>query len=119
MLAAQGAKVINDVPGVGKSIGASVDDFFKTGRMETLEKLRETGVQTGGPAPLDEEPGGALVLSDDVRPQNAPFVLQRALRNREHGPAAWSARRKRGSWTVRPGPATGGAGRGRNGRRSL
>ena len=30
-----------------------------------------------------------LAMSDAVRPQNAPFVLQRALRNREHGPAAW------------------------------
>ena len=30
-----------------------------------------------------------LALSDAVRPQNGPFVLQRALRNREHGPAAW------------------------------
>ena len=28
-------------------------------------------------------------LSDAVRPQNTPFVLQRALRNRDHGPAAW------------------------------
>ncbi len=30
-----------------------------------------------------------LALSDAVRPQNGPFVLQRALRNREHAPAAW------------------------------
>jgi len=29
-------------------------------------------------------------LYDDVRPQNGPFVLQRALRNRDHGPAAWA-----------------------------
>jgi puromycin-sensitive aminopeptidase len=28
-------------------------------------------------------------LSDDVRPQNGPFVIQRALRNRDHGPAVW------------------------------
>jgi puromycin-sensitive aminopeptidase len=28
-------------------------------------------------------------VSPAVRPQNAPFVLQRALRNREQGPAAW------------------------------
>jgi puromycin-sensitive aminopeptidase len=31
----------------------------------------------------------ALALSDEVRTQNAPFVLQRTLRNREHGPQAW------------------------------
>jgi puromycin-sensitive aminopeptidase len=30
-----------------------------------------------------------LALSDAVRPQNSPYVLQRALRNRAHGPAAW------------------------------
>jgi len=36
-----------------------------------------------------------LALSDDVRPQNGPFVIQRALRNREHGPAAWVAVRDR------------------------
>jgi puromycin-sensitive aminopeptidase len=31
----------------------------------------------------------ALALTDAVRPQNVPFLLQRALRNRDHGPAAW------------------------------
>ena len=31
-----------------------------------------------------------LALSTGVRPQNGPFVVQRALRNREHGPAAWA-----------------------------
>ena len=31
----------------------------------------------------------ALACSDAVRAQNAPFVLQRALRNRDHGAAAW------------------------------
>ena len=30
-----------------------------------------------------------LAMTDAVRPQNGPFVLQRALRNRDHGPAAW------------------------------
>jgi puromycin-sensitive aminopeptidase len=29
-------------------------------------------------------------MSDAVRPQNGPFVLQRALRSREHGPVVWS-----------------------------
>jgi aminopeptidase N len=38
-----------------------------------------------------------LALSDDVRPQNGPFMIQRALRNREHGPAAWVAVRERWS----------------------
>ena len=28
-------------------------------------------------------------MSDAVRAQNGPFVIQRALRNREHGPAVW------------------------------
>lgn len=31
-----------------------------------------------------------LALTDAVRAQNGPFVLQRALRNREHGAAAWT-----------------------------
>jgi len=31
-----------------------------------------------------------LALTDAVRAQNGPFVLQRALRNRDHGPAAWA-----------------------------
>lgn len=46
---------------------------------------------------LGDFPDEALVLqavehalSDSVRSQNGPFVFQRALRNREHGPAAWA-----------------------------
>src|SRR5205085_9305801 len=46
--------------------------------------------------PLGDFPAASLVrracelaLSDAVRPQNSPYVLQRALRNRAHGPAAW------------------------------
>jgi len=31
-----------------------------------------------------------LALSGEVRSQNGPFMVQRALRNREHGPAAWA-----------------------------
>ncbi len=31
-----------------------------------------------------------LALSDRVRAQNGPFMVQRALRNRDHGPAAWA-----------------------------
>ncbi len=31
-----------------------------------------------------------LALSDDIRAQNGPFVVQRALRNRDHGAAAWA-----------------------------
>jgi puromycin-sensitive aminopeptidase len=29
-------------------------------------------------------------MSDAVRPQNGPFVIQRALRSREHGPLVWA-----------------------------
>ncbi len=32
-----------------------------------------------------------LALSDEIRAQNGPFVIQRALRNREHGPAVWAS----------------------------
>ena len=31
-----------------------------------------------------------LAMSDAVRPQNGPFLLQRALRSREHGPLVWA-----------------------------
>jgi aminopeptidase N len=31
-----------------------------------------------------------LALSDEIRAQNGPFVIQRALRNREHGPVVWA-----------------------------
>ena len=31
-----------------------------------------------------------LALSETVKSQNSPFLLQRTLRNREHGPAAWA-----------------------------
>ncbi len=41
-----------------------------------------------------------LALSDEIRAQNGPFVIQRALRNREHGPAVWAS--VRDNWqTVR------------------
>jgi len=29
-------------------------------------------------------------MTDSVRPQNGPFLIQRALRSREHGPAVWA-----------------------------
>ena len=31
-----------------------------------------------------------LAMSEKIRAQNGPFVVQRALRNRDHGPAAWA-----------------------------
>jgi aminopeptidase N len=39
-----------------------------------------------------------LALSETVKAQNAPFVLQRTLRNRDHGPAAWAF--VRDHWTA-------------------
>ena len=32
----------------------------------------------------------SMALGDDIRTQNAPFVLAQALMNREHGPLTWS-----------------------------
>jgi len=32
----------------------------------------------------------ALALTDEIRPQNAPGVLARAIANREHGERAWA-----------------------------
>jgi puromycin-sensitive aminopeptidase len=31
-----------------------------------------------------------LALSEELRPADAPFIIQRALANREHGPAIWT-----------------------------
>ena len=31
-----------------------------------------------------------LTLTDEIRAQTGPFVVQRALRNREHGPSVWA-----------------------------
>ncbi len=39
-----------------------------------------------------------LALSETVKAQNAPFLLQRTLRNRQHGPAAWAF--VRDHWTA-------------------
>ena len=39
-----------------------------------------------------------VALSDTVKAQNAPFLLQRTLRNRQHGPAAWAF--VRDHWTA-------------------
>ena len=52
-----------------------------------------------GTFPTEELVLGAvdLALSDAVRPQNGPFLVQRALRNRPHGAAAWV--RVRDRWT--------------------
>jgi puromycin-sensitive aminopeptidase len=39
-----------------------------------------------------------VALSETVKAQNAPFLLQRTLRNRQHGPAAWAF--VRDHWTA-------------------
>ena len=75
----------------------------------------ETFVERAGTAPSPQEqlrylyalgdfPDAALVeqacglaLTDLTRPQNAPFVVQRALRNRDHAAIAWEF--TRGRWT--------------------
>jgi puromycin-sensitive aminopeptidase len=36
-----------------------------------------------------------LAFSDEVRTQNAPFLLRAAIANRRHGPAAWAMVRDR------------------------
>ncbi|MEY2959824.1 MAG: hypothetical protein RLZZ01_2392, partial [Actinomycetota bacterium] len=39
----------------------------------------------------------ALAISDDVKTQNAPFLLRAAIANRDHGPIAWEFVRR--NWT--------------------
>jgi len=73
----------------------SVDDFAEyVHRGETTDNPQEQlrYLYCLGEFPTEELVLRAvdLSLSDAVRAQNGPFVLQRALRNREHGAAAWA-----------------------------
>jgi len=79
---------------VVSSIG-TIDDFE---RFRTLAKLATTPQEelrylyALGDFPTEELVLRAveLALFGDVRSQNGPFLVQRALRNREHGGAAWA-----------------------------
>ncbi len=90
-----------DVAAASVSVVASngsEDDFEEYVRRATLgssdsspqEQLRY--LYALGDFPAEELVIGAdeVALSETVKAQNTPFLLQRTLRNREHGPAAWA-----------------------------
>jgi puromycin-sensitive aminopeptidase len=98
------AREIDAHPGTDSDIaGACVGVVASVGTDDDFATFVERATTSGSPQQqvrylhaLADFPSEALVLraaelamSDAVRPQNAPFVLQRALRNRDHGPAAW------------------------------
>jgi hypothetical protein len=77
--------------------GAAFDDFIARADSASTpqEQLRFLYALGGFPTEALVLRAVDLALSDGVRPQNGPFLVQRALRNREHGPAAWVAVRDR------------------------
>ncbi len=91
------AACIAVVAGAGEE--ATFDDFLaRSHRASTpQEQLRYLYALGAFPTEALVLRTVGLALSDDVRPQNGPFMIQRALRNREHGPAAWVAVRERWS----------------------
>jgi aminopeptidase N len=76
---------------------ATFDDFLaRSNRAPTAqEQLRYLYALGAFPSEALVLRAVDLALSDDVRSQNGPFLIQRALRSREHGPAAWVAVRDR------------------------
>jgi puromycin-sensitive aminopeptidase len=61
------------------------------------EKVRELMTLTGFPAAHLIDRTLALALTDEVKTQNAPFVVARCIANREHGERAWRFTREH--WT--------------------
>jgi len=79
--------------------GTTFDDYIARADAATTPQEQLRFLYALGAFPSEELVLRAidLALSDAVRPQNGPFLVQRALRNRAHGPAAWV--RVRDRWT--------------------
>jgi len=77
--------------------GATFDDYVARAANATTPQEQLRFLYALGTLPTEELVLRAVdfALSDAVRPQNGPFLVQRALRNRRHGPAAWVAVRDR------------------------
>ena len=83
---------------------AAVSVVASNGSVDDFERFLERAASTTNPQQqlrylyaLGDFPSEALALraaelalSTEVRAQNGPFVVQRALRNREHGAAVWA-----------------------------
>jgi puromycin-sensitive aminopeptidase len=76
------------------SVGASdtFDEFVQRSSDATTpqEQLRYLYALGGFPTEELVLRAAQYAMSDAVRPQNGPFLIQRALRSREHGPAVWA-----------------------------
>ncbi len=86
-----------DVMSASVAIVASVgtpetfDDFVQRAAAATTPQEQLRYLYALGALPTEELALRAArhAMSDAVRPQNGPFLIQRALRSREHGPAVW------------------------------
>ncbi len=79
---------------VAASLGddADFDDFIESFRSATTpqEELRYLYATASFPDQHNLAKVEAMILAGEVRSQNAPFWLQRALRNRENADATWT-----------------------------
>jgi puromycin-sensitive aminopeptidase len=68
------------------------DDFVRRSAAAPTPQAQLRYLYAVGTFPTEELALRAArhAMSDDVRAQNGPFVIQRALRNREYGPAVWA-----------------------------
>ena len=86
-----------DVMSASVAIVASVgtaetfDDFVERAAAATTPQEQLRYLYALGALPTEELAlrAAQYATSDAVRPQNGPFLIQRALRSREHGPAVW------------------------------
>ena len=77
--------------------GATFDEFATRAREAASPQEQLRYLYSLGAFPTEELVlrAAEYAMSDAVRPQNGPFVLQRALRSREHGPVVWAFVRDR------------------------
>ncbi|MEJ7584735.1 MAG: ERAP1-like C-terminal domain-containing protein [Acidimicrobiales bacterium] len=70
---------------------ATFDDFIQRSKEAKTpqDKLRYLGALADSPSASVIQRLLALTLTDEIRTQDAPFVLRRSIINRDQGPAAW------------------------------
>jgi puromycin-sensitive aminopeptidase len=79
---------------------ADYDEFLRRFRTAATpqEQLRYMYALAEFPQAAQVQRTIDLAFSDEIRSQNAPFLLNRCINNRAHGALAWSAVRK--NWTL-------------------
>ena len=97
------ARETNTDSGTDPDVAAACIAIVARGRRRDLRRVRAARVRSPTPQaqlrylyamgmfPTEELALRAVryAMSDAVRPQTGPFVIQRALRSREHGPLVW------------------------------